>query len=62
MNLAIGFWSKVACLRISACDDNVSVIAIGEKVTKIKCCVICIVEEDQPLLAISRKPDEGVTR
>jgi hypothetical protein len=37
-------------------------IAIGEKVTKIKCGVICIVEEEQPLLAISRKPDEGITR
>ena len=47
-------------VTVPGSDQDVTVGAAGEIVTKIQGCIICIIEQEQPLLMLLSKPIKRV--
>jgi hypothetical protein len=45
---------------VSACDENVPMVADREEVTKINLCVVRVIEKKEPLFAVLGKPEKCV--
>ena len=50
----------LANVTISARDENIAVITAGEVIPKIESCVIRVIEQEQPLLALFRQQIESI--